>query len=132
MNLLQVYGILLLIIYTASCLFFMREYIRRGGSILRAIKCGLAMAAALLPMGWVVLLYAGGVVWPSKVVWFTYACSVTGYVVWAIMQDITSQRGNTKRLIKSFRKAPLAASVAWFGVLVITLPSYMILWIYAT
>lgn len=133
MSLLQAYGILTLMIFSWACIFFIREYAHRGGSVSKAIKCGLAMAVALLPMGLAVLLYAGGITWPrNKVVWFTYACSITAYLIWAVIQDIRSQRGNVERLIKFFREAPLPAAIAWFSVLAATIPPYAILWIYAT
>jgi len=127
--LLNIYGVILAIVFTVFISFYIIEYTARGGNLLVALRGASKLLFVFAPLSLVVFLYTHHVIWPNQLVWRLYILLLVLYVISLFfVRKYKMARKNLRHKIVSW---PVVSSLCLIAFLCLVSPALVILCIYA-
>lgn len=122
---LTVYATVLSIVLTSGLVFYIREYMARGGQVLQAVWGALKLAVFFYPLPLVVFFHANRIVWPDVSIWRLYGLSLVAYIVIVCLSR--KYRDGWHALRRVTRAWPFLASLLLITIFFFTAPALVVL-----
>ena len=125
---LTIYAVVLSIALTAGFVFYIREYVTRGGQVLQAVWGALKLALFFYPLALVVFFHANRIAWPDVFIWRLYGLSLVAYVVTVYLSR--KYRDGWHALRRTIRAWPFVSSLLLITIFLFTAPALIVLCLY--
>jgi len=125
---LTVYAVIFSIALTAGLVFYIREYMARGGQRLQAVWGALRLALFFYPLPLVVFFHANQIAWPNVFIWRLYGLVLVAYIFTVLLSR--KYRDGWHALRQATQAWPFVSSVLLITIFIFTAPALVVLCLY--
>ena len=126
---LKIYAVFLLVFFSCGLIFYIMEYVRRGGTQREAMYGALKLLIFFFPLPVVVFFQSANITWPNQLMWRLYGlCFVVQCLQMAFSAKYRKPRQNFLRL---WQGDILVGSLVFGVFFILVAPAFAILWTYA-